>query len=77
MTFQNQMFNPQYVNPQYYYTVKDEITSDNDEQCQEVANAVKAIHDLCEAVKKLDSQHQQTAFYACLAEMAKEFGWNC
>ena len=42
---------------------------------REVINAVKAMHDLCEAVKKLDGQHQQTAFYACLAQMAKEMNW--
>lgn len=35
----------------------------------------KAIHDLCEAVKQLDDQHQQNAFYACLAEIAREFNW--
>lgn len=74
MNFQNQMFNPQYVNPQYYNSVKGKIAEEH-EQSEEVANAVKAIQDLCKAVKKLDSQHQQTAFYACLAEMAKEMNW--
>lgn len=75
MNFNNQMFNPQYVNKQYYNSVREEIAKYKYEQNKEVANAVKAIHDLCEAVKKLDSQHQQTAFYACLAEMAKEMNW--
>lgn len=37
--------------------------------------AVNAIHDLCEAVKQLDDHHQQIAFSACLAEMAREFNW--
>lgn len=75
MNFNNQMFNPQYVNQQYYNSIREEILKYNYEQNKEVANAVKAMHDLCEAVKKLDSQHQQTAFYACLAEMAKEMNW--
>lgn len=75
MNFNNQMFNPQYVNKQYYNSVREEIAKYKYEQNKEVANAVKAIHDLCEAVKKLDSQHQQTAFYAYLAEMAKEMNW--
>ena len=75
MNFNNQMFNPQYVNKQYYNSVREEIAKYTYEQNKEVANAVKAIHDLCEAVKKLDNQHQQTAFYACLAEMAKEMNW--
>ena len=52
-----------------------EIEKYNYEQNKEVINAVKAMHDLCEAVKKLDGQHQQTAFYACLAQMAKEMNW--
>ena len=47
----------------------------NQEQNTEVTNAIKAIHDLCEAIKKMDMQHQQEAFGLCLAEMAKEFGW--
>lgn len=75
MNFNNQMFNPQYVNQQYYNSIREEIIKHNHEQNKEVANAVKAMHDLCEAVKKLDSQHQQTAFYACLAEMAREMNW--
>lgn len=75
MNFNNQMFNPQYVNQQYYNSIREEILKYNYEQNKEVVNAVKAMHDLCEAVKKLDSQHQQTAFYACLAEMAKEMNW--
>ena len=75
MNFNNQMFNPQYVNKQYYDSVREDIAKYNYEQNKEVANAVKAMHDLCDAVKKLDSQHQQTAFYACLAEMAREMNW--
>ena len=68
------MFNPQYVNLEYYRRV--EQMQYQAKQNEEVANAVKAIHDLCEAVKKLDDQHQQIAFSACLAEMAKELDWR-
>lgn len=75
MNFNNQMFNPQYVNQQYYNSIRAEIEKYNYEQNKEVINAVKAMHDLCEAIKKLDGQHQQTAFYACLAQMAKEMNW--
>ena len=46
------------------------------EQSNEVRNVVKAVHDLCEAYKKLDPQHQQQAFALALNEMAREFGWN-
>ena len=45
-------------------------------QNAEVQKAVKATHDLCEAVNKLDAEHQQQAFYACLTVLAGELGWN-
>ena len=73
-TFYNQMFNPQYVNLQYYRQIE-QLQYDT-KQNEEVAKAVKAIHDLCEAVKQLDDRHQQIAFSACLAEMAREFNWR-
>ena len=72
--FYNQMFNPQYVILEYYRRI--EQMQYQAQQNEEVANAVKAIHDLCEAIIKLDNQHQQIAFSACLAEMAKEFNWR-
>ena len=72
-TFYNQMFNPQYVNLEYYRQIQQRQYEAN--QNEEVGKAVKAIRDLCEAVKELDDQHQQMAFYACLAEMAREFNW--
>ena len=73
-TFYNQIFNPQYVNLQYYRQI--EKLQYEAKQKEEVAKAVKAIHDLCEAVKQLDDQHYQVAFSACLAEMAREFNWR-
>ena len=76
MEFYNQLFNPQYVNPQYYQVIKRQIEQYNYEQNKEVANVVKAVHDLCDAMKKLDPEHQQIAFNACIAQMAKELGWQ-
>ena len=67
------MFNPQYVNLQYFRQI--EQLQYETKQNEEVAKAVNAIHDLCEAVKQLDDNHQQIAFSACLAEMAREFNW--
>lgn len=46
------------------------------DQNAEVQKAVKATRDLCEAVNKLDTEHQQQAFYACLMVLASELGWN-
>jgi len=71
--FYNQMFNPQYVNLQYYRQI--EQMQYQAKQNEKVANAVKAIHDLCVAVIELDDYHQQIAFSACLAEMARVFNW--
>lgn len=72
-TFCNQMFNPQYVNPAYYYQISQQ--RHEAKQRMEVANAVKAIHDLCEAVKQLDEQHYAIAFNECIFEMGREFNW--
>lgn len=73
--FNNQLFNPQYVNPQYYQTMKNQIEKYESDQNQEIMNAVKAIHDLCEAGRKIDAQHQQAAFNACLFQLAVEMNW--
>ncbi len=73
--FNDMMFNRQYVNPQYYRQQQQQIEQYNWEQDQEVSKAVKAIGDLCKAVKQMDEKHQQVAFQLCLAKMASEFGW--
>lgn len=74
--FYNQFFNQQYINPLYYQQIQAEIIRYQQDQSNEVKNVVKAVHDLCEAYKKLDSKHQQQAFFLALAEMGKEFGWE-
>lgn len=76
MYFTDQMFNPATVNPQYYDSIRAQIIQSNWEQEKEIANAVKAIHDLCGAIKKLDTNHQQAAFYACLQQIAIEMHWQ-
>ena len=57
MYFNEQMFNPNTVNQQYYDSVKAQIEQYNRNQDKEILNAVKAIHDLHDAVKKL-GQHR-------------------
>ena len=75
--FCNQMFNPAYVNPNYYQSIQAQAMWQYEQnQNAEVQKAVKATRDLCKAVIKLDVEHQQQAFYACLAVVAFEFGWN-
>ena len=76
MNFYNQMFNPQYVNPQYFQEMQKQIEQYHFEQNKVVYNAVKAMHDLCEAVNKLDDYHKQIAFSGCIAEIAKANNWS-
>ena len=75
MYFNEKMFNPQYVNPVYYNHVQAQIAEYNYKQDTEVAKTVKAVRDMCVSIKKMDEQHQQKAFMACLGIIAQEFGW--
>lgn len=75
--FYDQMFNPVYVNPNHYNMIQAQATRKCEQnQNNEIQKAVKATRDLCEAVNKIDAEHQQQAFYACLAVLAAELGWN-
>ena len=76
MYFYNQMFNPQYVNQDYYRQVANQAAQYNYQQNAEVAKVVNAFHDLLESAKKLDAQHQEAAFLACLAEFERQKQWG-
>lgn len=73
--FCGNIFNQQYVSPTNYAQLQAEIARYQNAQSNEVIKAVKAIHDLCEAVKNMDEEHQQQAADLCLAEIAREFMW--
>ena len=73
--FQTMMFNPQYVNADSYHHMMQHQQQYEADQNKKVADAVKAMHDLCEAVRGMDNAHQQTAFAYCLAEIGREFNW--
>lgn len=73
--FCNQMFNPVYINQTYCQSIPAQtIWQYQQDQNAEVQKAMKATQDLCETVNKLDVQHQQQAFYACLGIIAAELG---
>lgn len=74
--FCGNMFNQQYVSQNNYVQLQNEIYRYQANQNNEVLKAVKAMHDLCEAVKNMDPEHQQQAAVMCLAEVAREFGWQ-
>ena len=76
MEFYNKMFNQAYVNQTYYNQNQAQVQRYQQEQTCEVLKAQKAFRDLCEAVKKMDAQHQEQAFFLCLAEAACQFGWD-
>lgn len=74
--FYDQMFNPTYVNQSFYQLIPSQtMWQYQQDQNAEVQKAVKAIYDLCEAVNKLDAEHQQQAFCVCLGIIAAELGW--
>ena len=54
----DQMFNPQYVNQDYLYQLK-QREQHALEQRQEIAKAVKALHDYCAAARKITQEYQQ------------------
>ncbi|MBR1432574.1 hypothetical protein [Ruminococcus sp.] len=74
--FYDQMFNPAYNNQNYYQQNQAQIAQYQQNQNNEVYNAVKGFHDWFEAMKKLDPQHQNQAMMLCLAEVAQEQGWK-
>ena len=74
--FYDQMFNQTYVNQSFYQSIPSQtMWQYQQDQNAEVQKAVKAIYDLCEAVNKLDAEHQQQAFCVCLGIIAAELGW--
>ena len=74
--FYDQMFNPTFVNQSFYQSIPSQtMWQYQQDQNAEVQKAVKAIYDLCEAVNKLDAEHQQQAFCVCLGIIAAELGW--
>ncbi len=75
-SFYGNIFNQEYVSQSNYIQLQNEIARYRANQNNEVAKAVKAMHDLCEAVKNMDAEHQQQATALCLAEIAQEFGWQ-
>ena len=75
MTFVDAMFNPKYVNP-IYFRQQALIAQYHFRQDIEVEKAAHAAREMCRAVKNMDEEHQKIAFYACLAVLGEEFGWQ-
>ena len=65
-----QLFNPQYVNEEYFRQMQ--WQQRDVEQRQEIMKAVKAIHEYCEAMRKIDPEYQQLGLNACIAAVFEE-----
>ena len=66
----DQMFNPQYVNDAYLQQLQ--YQQYDTMQKMEIQKAVKAIHDYGEAVRKIDPDYREMAFWACAATVLEE-----
>lgn len=75
MYFNEMMFNHEFVNPTYYQQMQAQMAYQESQE-KEVINAAKACREMCQAAKKLDEQHQQKAFLACLNVLGAEYGWQ-
>lgn len=65
-----QIFNQQYVNKAYLQQLQ--IQRYHAEQQQEIAKAVKALHDYCDAARRIAPEYQQQAFCSCAAAILEE-----
>ena len=66
----DQIFNQQYVNEAYLQQLQ--IQRYHAEQQQEIAKAVKALHDYCDAARRIAPEYQQQAFCACASAILDE-----
>jgi hypothetical protein len=57
------------VNPTYLQNLQ---LQHHNEQQAEISKAVKALHDYCEAARKIEPAYQQQAFCACAAAILEE-----
>ncbi len=72
MYFNEMMYNPAYVNRNYYNQMQKQSVGNNFQQDIEVQKAANAVRDLCRAVKNMDEEHQKAAFFTCLGVMVQE-----
>ena len=73
--FEEQMFNPQYMNPDYYKDNHAMLQNCAKEQSDHVIKAVHAFTDMMDEIQKMDKAHQEQTFSLCYYELAKRNGW--
>ena len=67
----DQIFNQRYVNESYLQQMQ---MQHHAEQQIEIAKAVKALHDYCDAARKIAPEYREQAFCACAAAILEEMG---
>ena len=70
----DKIFKQQNVNPTYLQQLR---LQHHSEQQHEIAKAVKALHDYCEAARKIEPAYQQQAFWECAMVIVEEMGRGC
>lgn len=74
--FPNWAYNPQYINQQAYIQYQAQIQVYEQQQNIEVVKATNKFKEYLDATKKVDDNHKQELFFACLAVIADEMDWN-
>ena len=68
----DQIFNQKFVNPSYLQQLQ--LQQYHAEQQQEIAKAVKALHDYCDAARKIAPEYRELAMRECVAAILMEMG---
>ena len=74
--FSNWAYNPQYINPQAYIQYQAQIQAYEQQQNIEVMKTANKFKEYLDATKKVDDNHKQELFFACLAVIADEMNLN-
>ena len=74
--FYSWSYNPTYMNQQAYLQHQAKIQAYEQQQSFEVANTVHKFKEYLDSAKKVDSNHAQELYFACLAVLANELKWN-
>lgn len=74
--FSNWSYNPEYFNQQAYYQYQAQIQAYEQQQNIEVIKTVNKFKEYLDAAQKVDDNHKQELFFACLAVIADKMNWN-
>lgn len=73
--FYSWAYNPEYINQQVYMQYQAQIQAYEQQQSYEVANTVHKFKEYLDSAKKVDDNHAEELYFACLAVLANELRW--